>query len=121
MTKMSYENPRTGMYQSSTVLDGCLISIGLFIVAYLAIGIVVEFGVFGLLYFTGHISDPQYGAIGLIGFPIAFLGAIISIPLYWAWRQNRLSKTHITVWRFMCRQCKMEWTYRQEPTGKKLS
>ncbi len=118
---MSYENPRTGVYKISTVLDGCLISIGMFVVAYLAIAIVVVLGIVGLLYLTGHISDPRYGAIGFIGMPIPFFGAIISIPLYWAWRQNGLSKTHITIWRFMCGQCEMEWTYRQEPTAKKLS
>ena len=47
----------------------------------------------------------------------SIFAAIIAIPLHRAWRRHRLSKTHITVRHFVCRQCKNEWTVTQEPVS----
>ncbi len=115
--RISYENPRTGEHKSAEGLHGCLI----YMVAFFAIGIVVVLGVAGLLYLTGAINDPLNGDAGLISYPIAFAGAFAAIPLYRSYRRNRLSKTHITVGHFVCRQCEKEWTVIQEPPAKKLS
>lgn len=114
---ISYRNPQTWEQKDDKGLPGCLIMI----VGFLVVGIVVELVVAGLLYLTGLMNDPLYGDVGLIGYPFAFAGAVAAIPIYREWRRNRLRKTHTTIRRFECWQCKNEWTVTQEPTAKKSS
>ncbi len=74
------------------VLDGCFITVGLFIVAYLTIGFVIMLVVLVLLFLTGLIHNPLYSDLAFIGIYVGFYGAIVgaiaTIPLYWVWKQH---------------------------------
>jgi hypothetical protein len=115
--RVSFVNPQTGAHESAEGLHGCLISILAFF-AILGVGIVIQ----SVLYYT--LQPSTRVGILYIWFLVYLVGAIIAplsaIPLYRAWRQNRLRKTHSTMRRFVCRQCKNEWAATQEPPAKQL-
>ena len=124
---ISYENPQTGKRRSGKEPDGCILYIVGFFVTFLAL--VAVWGIITLVYNSqGWDTRPEvsyYAGLAylfaFLGPPSLFIGAFFFIPLYRVWRQYRLSKTHITVRHFVCRQCKNEWTVTQEPPAKKLS
>jgi hypothetical protein len=100
------------------------------LVAFFTITLVIV-GVYGLATIMGVPSTPlaiyesriaafldAFGYVWLL-FPVG--GAYAVTRLYEAYRHNRLRKTHITVWHFVCRHCEMQWTVRREPTARKLS
>jgi hypothetical protein len=123
---ISYENPQTGKRRSGKEPDGCILYIVGFFVVFLAL--MAVWGIITLVYVSqGWDTRPgvsDYAGLGylfvFLGPPICFIGTVF-VPLYRTWRRNRLSKTHITVRHFVCRQCKNEWTVTQEPPAKKLS
>ena len=109
---ISYRNPQTGEQKDDKGLPACLIMI----VGYLAVAIVLSLPVIGFIYLTGA---PSYDGDVLIGcYPIALAGAIAAIPLYRAWRRNRLSKTYLKIGHFTCKHCGGRWEVVQEPTAK---
>ena len=110
---MSYRNPQTGEQKDDTWLPECLIMIVGFLVVMLVI--------VGLWYLTGINNIPNSGDAGFFIYPFAFAVAAAAMAIYRQWRQNRLRKTHTTIRRFECWQCKNEWTVTQEPTAKKSS
>ena len=101
-----YQNPRTGKYQRPSVLLACLIPI----VVFFAISYIVELSVGNPWLITGPNPPHPPSSFEYLGIFFAIFSAIMSIPLYLVWSLIRLSKTHISVWRLMCRQCAMEWT-----------
>jgi hypothetical protein len=108
---MSYRNPQTGAQKNYKGLPGCLIMI----VGYFAVAIVLSLAISGFIYLTGAPSYDGDVAIGC--WPIPLVGAIAAIPLYRAWRRNRLSKTYLKIGQFTCTRCGEWWEFVQEPTA----
>ena len=109
-----YRHPQTGLYESATVIDGCLFSF----LAFIAIAVLSDFLIFGILAITGNLSNPLNGDAGLFAYPIAAVGASVALLLYGVRRENRLNKTHIKIDQFTCKHCNDEWDVIQEPPSK---
>jgi hypothetical protein len=124
--KISFVNPRKGEYKSAVDQPGCIIWAVTWLVAFFVI-VVLFIVAFSILFSRARgnpYEDPLVNNVVSIGVLFTVIGpfvaAFIATPLLVRSR-NRLSKTCITIYYFVCWNCKNEWTVTQEPPAKNLS
>lgn len=122
--KISFVNPRTGAHARAVDQPGCIIWAVTWLVAVFAIVflLVVAVSIFFSLARGNPYEDPLVNNTVSIGVLFTVFGpfaaAFIATPLLLR-RRNKLSKTCITIYHFVCWNCKYRWTVTREPSAQK--